>query len=122
MSNKKNRHLLIPGSDGWEIWEGSAEGSFQRSLENGPLLASEIESVPSAGLIMGFPVRQALAVPFKVQTDDEAMFEDLATMHLEKSGIRPEEDAGRLTDCFLAGSTGWSDHLACCCFICARGQ
>ena len=103
MSNKKNRHLLIPGSDGWEIWEGSAEGSFQRSLENGPLLASEIESVPSAGLVMGFPVRQALAVPFKVQTDDEAMFDDLATMHLEKSGIRPEEDAGRLTDCFLAG-------------------
>ena len=103
MSNKKNRHLLIPGSDGWEIWEGSAEGSFQRSLENGPLLASEIESLPSAGLLMGFPVRQALAVPFKVQTDDEAMFEDLATMHLEKSGIRPEENAGRLTDCFQAG-------------------
>lgn len=52
---------------------------------------------------MGFPVREALAVPFKVQTEDPSMFEDLASMHLEQSGIRPEADAGRLTDVFPAG-------------------
>jgi len=52
---------------------------------------------------MGFPVREALAVPFKVQTEDESMFEDLAVMHLEKSGIRLETNAGRLTDVFPAG-------------------
>ena len=65
--------------------------------------ASGIEKIPSGRLLMGFPVREALAVPFMVQTDDEGMFEDLASMHLEKSGIRPEPDAGRLTDVFSAG-------------------
>lgn len=62
---------------------------------------------------MGFPVREALAVPFKVQTDDAAMFDDLAAMHLEKSGIRPEMDAGRLTDVFPAGGeAGHADLLS----------
>ena len=100
MSNKKNSHLLIPGPEGWEIWTGGAETLFQRSLDNGPLLMSEIEDIPAVNLVMGFPVREALAVPFKVQTNDEAIFDDLASMHLEKSGIRVDENAGRLTDCF----------------------
>lgn len=103
MSKKKDSHLLIPGAEGWEIWTGGGESLFARSLENGPPQASEIDAIPSAGVVMAFPVREALAVPFKVQTNDQAMFEDLASMHLEKSGIRPEENAGRLTDVFPAG-------------------
>lgn len=103
MSKKKESHLLIPGAEGWELWTGGAESPFAKSLEDGPLKASEIEDIPTGLVVMGFPVREALAVPFKVQTDDQAMFEDLASMHLEKSGIRPEENAGRLTDVFPAG-------------------
>lgn len=72
-------------------------------MENGPLHASELEGIPSGRCVMGFPVRDAMAVPFCVQTHDEAMFEDLAEMHLEKSGIHPEMGAGRLTDVFEAG-------------------
>jgi len=94
---------LIPGPEGWEIWQGNRAQGFRRSLENGPPQASEIEKIPSGRLLMGFPVREVLAVPFKVQTEDAAMFDDLAAMHLEKSGIRPEADAGRLTDVFPAG-------------------
>ncbi|BDS05685.1 hypothetical protein NT6N_07250 [Oceaniferula spumae] len=52
---------------------------------------------------MGFPVREALAVPFKVQTEDVSMYDDLAAMHLEKIGVRPDLGAGRLTDVFPAG-------------------
>ena len=100
MSNKKSSHLLIPGPEGWEIWTTDADDQLQSVLEDGPLLVSEITDMPSAKLVMGFPVREALAVPFKVNTDDDAIFDDLASMHLEKSGIRPEENAGRLTDCF----------------------
>ena len=104
MSNKKESVLLIPGPDGWEIWQGSQESGFRKTLENGPLQASGLEGIPPGRLLMSFPVRQALAVPFKVQTEDDAMFEDLASMHLEKSGIRPESDAGQLTDVFAAGN------------------
>ncbi len=75
--------------------------------------ASALEKIPAGRLVMGFPVREALAVPFKVQTDDAAMFEDLTAMHLEKSGIRPEMDAGRLTDVFPAGGEdGQADLLS----------
>lgn len=103
MSKKKDIHLLIPGAEGWEIWKGNTDEPFQKHLENGPLLASEIEDIPSDQLFMGFPARQALAVPFKVPTEDEAMFEDLASMHLEKSGIHIEEGSGRLSDYFPVG-------------------
>ncbi|MGB2091413.1 MAG: hypothetical protein ACPH2J_05915 [Akkermansiaceae bacterium] len=103
MSKKKDSHLLIPGAEGWELWTGGVDSPFVKSLADGPLHASEIEDIPTGNLVMGFPVREALAVPFKVQTDDQAMFDDLASMHLEKSGIRLEENAGRLTDVFPAG-------------------
>jgi hypothetical protein len=113
MSNKKNSCLLIPGPEGWEIWASEAGNVFSQSLDDGPLLVSEIEDIPSANLVMGFPVREALAVPFKVPTNDEAMFDDLASMHLEKSGIRVEENAGRLTDCFFVDQNdGQSTLLA----------
>lgn len=111
MSNKKNTHLLMPGPEGWELWTSGADNSFQQSLADGPLLVSEIEDMPSANLVMGFPVREALAVPFKVQTSDESMFDDLASMHLEKSGIRLEENAGRLTDCFPVVQEGGQSTL-----------
>lgn len=103
LSSKTENTLLIPGSEGWEIWQGTSEQGFRRNLENGPLVAAELDKLPKGKLFMGFPVREALAVPFKVQTEDEGMFEDLAAMHLEKIGIRPELDAGRLTDVFPAG-------------------
>ena len=103
MSNKKDSTLLIPGPDGWEVWKGSGESGLSRALENGPMLASELEGIAQGALFMAFPVREALAVPFKVQTEDQAMFEDLASMHLEKSGIRHDADAGQLSDVFTAG-------------------
>lgn len=100
---------MIPGPDGWELWQGSGEKGFRRSLENGPARASGIEKLPAGRLLMSFPVREALAIPFKVQTQDQSMFEDLAAMHLEKSGIRPDAAAGRLTDVFVAGHPGGED-------------
>lgn len=103
MSSKSDSTILVPGPIGWEIWQGTPEKGFRRTLENGPMQPSGLEKIPSGNLVMAFPVREALAVPLKVQTTDEAMFEDLATMHLEKSGVRVEQGAGRLTDVFHAG-------------------
>ncbi|NWK54006.1 hypothetical protein HW115_00160 [Verrucomicrobiaceae bacterium N1E253] len=102
MSKKTDNILILPGPDGWELWQGTREQGFRRILEDGPALASELDKIPSGFLMMGFPVREALAVPFKAQTDDEAMFEDLAAMQLEKIGVRPELGAGQLTDVFAA--------------------
>lgn len=113
MSKKTDNNLILPGPDGWEVWQGSPEQGYAKVLEDGPLLASEMEKLPSGALVMGFPVREALAIPFQVQTQDESMFEDLAAMQLEKIGIRPELDAGRLTDVFaIARQEGESSLLS----------
>jgi len=72
-------------------------------VDDAPVLASQMEKIPSGNLVMAFPVREALAIPFKAQTDDVSMFEDLAAMQLEKIGVRPDSDAGQLTDVFPVG-------------------
>lgn len=94
---------MLPGPDGWELWQGTHEQGFDQILEAGPKRASELEKIPAGNLLMGFPIREALAIPFKVQTEDESMFADLAAMQMEKIGVRPEVDAGQLTDVFSAG-------------------
>ena len=111
MSSKTENILLIPGPEGWDVWAGTREQGFKRELESSALVAADLEQIPKGKLVMGFPVREALAVPFKVQTEDEAMFDDLAEMHLEKLGIRPELDAGRLTDVFPAGREDGQSNL-----------
>ena len=108
MSKKTDSTLLIPGPDGWELWQGTREQGFSSVLENGadcPPLASEMGKLPSGHLVMAFPIREALAIPFKAQTDDASLFEDLASMQMEKIGIRPDPDAGCLTDVFSAGNS-----------------
>ena len=95
--------MLVPGPDGWELWQGTREQGFHRIVDDAPVLASQMEKIPSGNLVMAFPVREALAIPFKAQTDDVSMFEDLAAMQLEKIGVRPDSDAGQLTDVFPVG-------------------
>jgi hypothetical protein len=103
LSKKNESILLVPAPDGWELWQGTREDGFRCIVADGPVWASEIEKIPSGRLVMAFPVREALAIPFKAQTDDASMFEDLASMQLEKMGVRPDSDAGQLTDVFSAG-------------------
>jgi len=111
LSKKTDNILLLPGASGWELWQGSGVNDFRKVLENGPVVASEIEKIPSGLLTMGFPVREALAIPFKVQTDDASMFDDLAAMQLEKIGVHLQEDAGQLMDVFLVGGESGATTL-----------
>ena len=102
MSSKTDNTLLLPGARGWELWVGAPEKGFTCQLRSDVNKASELDKITSQRLVMGFPIREVLAVPFHVQTSDETMFADLAEMHLEKSNIRPEEGAGVLSDVFVA--------------------
>lgn len=111
MSSKSDITLIVPGPIGWEMWQGTPERGYSCILENGPIEASGLEKIPSGKLVMAFPVREALAVPLVVQTTDEAMFDDLVSMHLEKSGVRIQQDSGRLTDVFHVGHNGEQTSL-----------
>ena len=50
---------------------------------------------------MLFPVKSLTAVPMRVTSDDDALFPDLAALHAERLGLRPDPMAGQLTDVFV---------------------
>lgn len=112
MSNKKgDLNLLVPGADGWEIWKGSAAEGFQLHAATEHLMALEVTGFPSGPVGMAIPVRQVSAVPFRAQTDDLALLDDLALMQLEKNGTRPALDGGQLTDHFVYGMADEETYL-----------
>ncbi|MBB5352256.1 hypothetical protein HNR46_002499 [Haloferula luteola] len=102
MSKPIEYSLLLPGSKGWEVWKKNAEGRYERaSGDDGPLLAGELENIPSGELAMLFPVRELQAMPFRAASTEDELFEDLAVMHAERLGIRPDPMAGQLSDTFV---------------------
>ncbi|GAA5484348.1 hypothetical protein [Haloferula sargassicola] len=102
MSKPTEFSLLLPGAIGWEIWKLNAEGRYERaSADDGPRLASELEGLPGGELAMLFPVRSLQAMPFRAASTEDELFEDLAVMHAERLGIRPDPMAGQLSDTFV---------------------
>lgn len=107
MSAKKgDLCLFLPGAEGWEIWNGTAAEGFQLQVSTEHLLALEVTEKIAGPLQMALPVRQLSSLPFKAQTEDLSILEDLAMMHLEKNGTRPALDGGQLSDHFVYGKSG----------------
>ena len=104
MSAKKgDQCLFLPGADGWEIWNGTSAEGFQLQAATEHLLALDVSEKISGPVQMALPVRQLSSLPFKAQTEDLSILEDLAMMHLEKNGTRPALDGGQLSDHFVYG-------------------
>jgi hypothetical protein len=101
VSKTNEQTLLVPGETGWEIWTREAEGHFTLHSETGLTQAGEISSFPTGDLTMLFPVKFLTAVPMRVTSDDESLFPDLAALHAERLGLRPDPMAGQLTDVFV---------------------
>ena len=99
---KNDQVLLFPGAEGWEVWRGSGELSLLKASGERDALA--VDGVPGGNLTMAFPVRDVSAAPFVAATGDKEMFRDLADLHLERSGLRADQSAGSLSDCFTLRS------------------
>jgi hypothetical protein len=93
--------LLVPGETGWEIWSARGDGGFTLTAATEIHHAGELTDIPAGDLTMLFPVRALTAVPMRVASDDDALFPDLATLHAERLGLRPDPMAGQLTDVFV---------------------
>jgi hypothetical protein len=101
MSKPKDGSLLLPGPLGWEVWRYLPDGSLARreEVEEAASL-HELAQLPGGDLILLFPVRGFHALPFRAESCDESLFEDLAVMHAERLGVRPDPMAGQLSDHF----------------------
>jgi hypothetical protein len=101
MSKSHQPVLLVPGETGWEVWSsGSDNAGWQRASESEGPNALEIKELPPGDLLCLFPVFAITSVPLLAATTDESLLGDLATMHAEKVGLRPDPSAGQTTDWF----------------------
>ena len=101
MSKSTDHVLLIPGETGWEIWTRQGQEAFTLRSAAETTKAGELENLPAGELAMLFPVKALTAVPMRVTSDDDALFPDLAALHAERLGLRPDPMAGQLTDVFV---------------------
>jgi len=111
--SKPNEHvLLVPGESGWEIWtRQAAADAFSLLIASESDRAVDLVGIPQGDLQMLFPVRAITAVPMKVASDDESLFADLAALHAERLGLRPDPMAGQLTDVFVIAREGENTAL-----------
>lgn len=100
MSKPSDNVLLVPGESGWEIWTAAPGGPFTLQTAGESSHATDLAGLPSGELTMLFPVKSFTAVPLRVTSHDEALFADLAAMHAERLGLRPDPMAGQLADTF----------------------
>lgn len=101
MSKHIENVLLVPGETGWEIWTEQSEGGFTLRSASGIARAGDLTGIPAGDLSMLFSVVSVTAVPMRVTSDDDALFPDLAALHAERLGLRPDPMAGQLTDVFV---------------------
>lgn len=101
MSKTTDNVLLVPGESGWEIWTGPSATELTLHEATEIDRASDLSNIPNGDLLLLFPVKAITAVPMRVASDDEALFPDLAALHAERLGLRPDPMAGQLTDVFV---------------------
>lgn len=101
MSKSTDHVLIVPGESGWEVWASQAGGAYALHAATDIPQAADLAEIPSGDLTMLFPVKSVTAVPLRVTSDDTALFPDLAALHAERLGLRPDPMAGQLTDVFV---------------------
>lgn len=101
MSKTTQHVLLVPGESAWEIRTSQGDGVFTLHSASATTHAGELTGIPAGDLTMLFPVKCVTAVPMRVTSDDEALFPDLAALHAERLGLRPDPMAGQLSDVFV---------------------
>ena len=101
MSKTTENVLLVPGESGWEIWLGQAASGFSLHAITSIERPGDLTDLPAGDLLLLFPVKAITAVPMRVSSDDDALFPDLAALHAERLGLRPDPMAGQLTDVFV---------------------
>ena len=111
MSKQSENVMLVPGESGWEIWSGTPGTGFTLLSATETSRAADLTGIPAGDVTMLFPVKSITALPLKVATDDTSLFPELAALHAERLGLRPDPMAGQLTDQFVIAKEGENTAL-----------
>jgi hypothetical protein len=111
VSKSTENILLVPGEAGWEIWSSPSKSEYSLHSATNIELAGDLTDLPPGDLVLLFPVKSITALPLRVASHDEALFPDLAALHAERLGLRPDPMAGQLTDIFVMGREGENTGL-----------
>jgi hypothetical protein len=101
VSKNTQNVLLVPGESGWEIWTGPSGSALELHEVTACERPGALTNLPSGDLLLLFPVKSITALPMRVTSDDTSLFPDLAALHAERLGLRPDPMAGQLTDLFV---------------------
>lgn len=101
MNNKTEMVMVLPGAAGWELWAGLPGTPLQFRGCTEVKMAGEMQDLPSGDVMHVFSVRDATVMPFKTNTADESLFEDVTQMHCERMGVKADPLAGQLLDYFI---------------------
>lgn len=111
MSKQSENVMLVPGEAGWEIWSGSPESGFTLITATEIPRAADLIGLPAGEVTLLFPVKATTSLPLRVFTSDSSHFSELATLHAERLGLRPDPMAGQLTDEFVVAQEGENTAL-----------
>ncbi|TAE92094.1 MAG: hypothetical protein EAZ81_03935 [Verrucomicrobia bacterium] len=105
MNQKTEMVMVLPGVTGWEIWAGLPGAPLELRTTSEQANAGGIVDLPAGDVMHVFRVRDATVMPFKTNTADESLFEDVAQMHCERMGVKADPFAGQLLDFFVTEKT-----------------
>jgi len=113
MSKKNDHTLLLPGSNGWEVWSFPQNGPAQCLAKTEQQDALDLTEIPHGpALTMAFSVRSLTSLQLWSPTSELESASDLVNLHVEKVGLAQLEDLGSLHQ-FRPTSQAGADTLLC---------
>ncbi len=88
---------MFPGPHQWELWS-LENGEFSLLREDLGKKAGAEKWTTSGPLYMALPLALLTTMPFITPTKDESVLEDIAQLHVEKLGMKPDSQYGSLFD------------------------
>ena len=113
MSKKNDHTLILPGSDGWEVWSFPQNGPTQCLAKTEHQDALNLTEIPhGSALTMAFSVRALTSLQLWSPTSELESASDLVNLHVEKVGLAQLEDLGALNQ-FRPTSNAGAETLLC---------
>jgi len=109
---KTDSTLLIPGSNGWELWSADS-GQVSLDAQTDEYLALDVSINKTKSLHMVFPVRELTSIGLWIPEGMEEDTNELIDLHIEKMGLMQLLELGTLSQHQKVSSDAHDKTLYC---------